>query len=169
VKWRVKGEVTPHTYPALITKDLFDRCQAVASKRSRTTAVRYSGKPFAFRGLVRCAVSGRVVTSDLKKGRHAYLICRDPADPARKLFVPEAEVLRQVEDVFKSIKVPENVLPALLDHLKTEHAAENRYHLEAVERLRREHDEVRQRLGRLLDLRLDQSITSTEYDKKRAS
>ncbi len=70
---------------------------------------RYSEKPFAFRGLIKCAVSERTVTCDLKKGKHVYLICRDPADPERKLFVPESDVLDQVKAVFRSIQVPENL------------------------------------------------------------
>ena len=69
-------------------------------------ATRYSEKPFVFRGLVKCAVSGRTVTCDLKKGRHVYPICRDPANPTKKFFVPESEVLDQVKAIFRSIQVP---------------------------------------------------------------
>jgi site-specific DNA recombinase len=92
---RVKDKLYPHIYPPLISQDLFDRCEAVRLGRARQMATRYSEKPFVFRGLVKCAVSGRTVTCDLKKGRHVYLICRDPANPTKKFFVPESEVLDQ--------------------------------------------------------------------------
>jgi DNA invertase Pin-like site-specific DNA recombinase len=162
----VKGKLYPHVYEPLISKELFDRCQEVRLNASRPTAVRYSEKPFVFRGLLKCAVSGRVVTSDVKKGRHVYLICRDLADPDKKLFVPEREVLEQVADVFRSIRVPETVLDALLAHLRASHEAENQFHKDAIAGLRRDYDQSRDRLATLLDLRLDKSITQDEYDRK---
>jgi site-specific DNA recombinase len=102
----------------------------------------------------------------VKKGKHVYLICRDPADPAKKLYVPENEVLAQIEAVFRSIQVPKRLLGALLAHMKASHEAENQFHLDTIAGLRREYDQVRERLGILLDVRLDQSITQDEYDRK---
>ena len=163
---RIKGQVLPHKYQPIISRELFQRCEAVRLGNARATATRYSEKGFAFRGLIKCAVSGRTVTSDLKKGKHVYLICRDPGDPARKVFVPEGEVLDQVRAALRSIQVPDALLSALLEHMKASHAAENRFHVEAVAQLRSEHDKVRERLATLLDLRLDKSITQNEYDEK---
>ncbi len=162
----IKGKLYPHKYEPLITKDLFDRCAAVREGAARPTATRYSEKPFVFRGLLKCAISGRTVTSDLKKGRHVYLICRDPDDPERKLYVPEGDVLDQVMESFRSIQIPPALLEALLTHMKASHEAENRFHKDAITGLRGEHDKIRDRLDALLDMRLDQSITQAEYDKK---
>jgi hypothetical protein len=104
------------------------------------------------------------VTCDVKKGRHVYLICRDPADPKKKLFVRENEVLDQVKLVFRSIQVPTKLLDALLAHLKTSHEAENQFH--QIAGLRREYDQARDKLAVLLDMRLDKSITQDDYDRK---
>jgi hypothetical protein len=60
-----------------------------------------------------------VVTSDIKKGKHVYLICREPSDPTRKVFVPEDEVLNQVKDVLAAIRIPEALLTALLPSIGT--------------------------------------------------
>jgi len=163
---RIKGKLYPHSYPPLITKSLFDQCEAVRLGSSRASATRYSEKPFIFRGLIKCAISGRTVTCDLKKGRHVYLICRDPADPSKKLFVPEDEVLKQVVAVFGSIKVPEKLLDALLKHMRASHEAEKQFHSDAIVALRRDYDRARDKLAALLDMRLDKSITQDEYDKK---
>jgi len=163
---KVKAQLQPHKYDALITKELWDRCQAVMQGSNRATATRYSEKPFVFRGLLKCAISGRVVSSDVKKGRHVYLICRDPADPAKKLFIPEQEVLEQLGTVFRSIQVPERLLIALLDHMKASHAAENKFHLDAVAGVRGQLGKIERSLATLLDMRLEQSITGSEYDKK---
>ena len=162
----VKGKLYPHKYEPLVTKELFDRCAQVREGAGRPTATRYSEKPFVFRGLLKCAVSGRTVTSDVKKGRHVYLICRDPENPDRKLYVPEGDVLALVMDSFRSIQIPPALLEALLAHMKASHEAENRFHKDAITGLRSEHDKIRDRLDALLDMRLDQSITQAEYDKK---
>jgi hypothetical protein len=54
----------------------------------------------------------------------------------------------------------------LLAHMKAGHEAEMRFHRDAIAGLRRDHDQVRDRLDALLDLRLDRSITQEDYDKK---
>jgi site-specific DNA recombinase len=163
---RIKGKLYPHNYPTLIRRELFDRCEQVRTSSSRASATRYSEKPFVFRGLVECATSRRTVTCDLKKGRHVYLICRDPAEPDKKLFIPEQAVLDQVKSVFRAIQIPPRLLNTLLAHLKAGHEAENRFHRDAIEGLRRDYDRLHDRLDVLLNLRLDQSITKNDYDKK---
>jgi site-specific DNA recombinase len=163
---RIKGKLYPHVYLPLIGKELFDRCEEVRLVSSRPTATRYSEKPFVFRGLIKCATSGRTVTCDLKKGQHVYLICRDPDQPEKKLFIPENTVLDQIKAVFRTIQVPPTLLNALLAHMKAGHETENEFHRDAIEGLRREYDQLRNRLDMLLDLRLDKSITQDEYDKK---
>jgi site-specific DNA recombinase len=163
---RIKGNLYRHGYPALISKELFDKCEQIRIGNSRASSTRYSHKPFVFRGLVKCATTRRTVTCDVKKGRHVYLICRDPAEPEKKLFVPESVVLDQVAAVFQSMQVPPKLLDALLAHMKAEHEAGNEFHRKAIERLRQENDKVRERLAILLDLRLDKRITQDEYDKK---
>src|SRR5262249_44730291 len=92
--------------------------------------------------------------------------CRDPAEPDKKLFIPERVVLDQVRSVFRSIQIPPRLLTALLAHLKAGHEAENQFHRDAIEGLRGDHDRARERLDVLLNLRLDQSITQNDYDKK---
>ncbi len=163
---RIKGKLYSHKYPPLISRELFDRCEAVRLDNGRATATRYSEKDFVFRGLIKCGTSGRVVTSDLKKGKHVYLICRDPTEPSRKVFVPEGEVLTQVHAALRTIQIPDSLLAALLEHMKVSHAAENRFHINAIAQLRADLDRTRERLGTLLDLRLDKSITQHEYDEK---
>jgi site-specific DNA recombinase len=166
---RIKDRLCPHKYPPLISQGLFDRCTEVQLGKTRATATRYSEKPFVFRGLIKCATSGRTVTSDLKKGKHLYLICRDPLEHTNKLFVPETTVLDQINAALSSIRIPDHLLDALLTHMKTSHAAEKRFHADAITSLRRDCNLINERLATLLDLRLDKSITQSEYDKKALS
>src|SRR5262249_1008948 len=83
---RIKGKLYPHNYPPLISKELFNQCEQVRLGSSRATTTRYSEKPFVFRGLIKCATSGRTVTCDLKKGRHSY-----PLSLARSCLSPKMQ------------------------------------------------------------------------------
>ena len=125
---RIKGKLYPHSYPPLITKELFDQCEEVRLGSSRATATRYSEKPFVFRGLIKCATSRRMVTCDLKKGRHTYLICRDPADPAKKLFIPEERCSIRLSRIQLDPGAADKLLDALLTHMKAGHEAEKQFH-----------------------------------------
>lgn len=163
---KYKDTVLPHKYAPLITPDLFDRCEAIRHGKSRPFVSKYSEKPFVFRGLVRCAVSGRMVTCDVKKKKNVYLICRNPDDPEKKIFVREDVVLEQITNVLRSIAVPDALLTSLKSHMRASHEAERRFHTESIMALRQKHDAAKGQLDRLLNLYLTGSITQSEYDKK---
>jgi hypothetical protein len=50
--------------------------------------------------------------------------------------------------------------------MKAGHDAELKFHRESIDGCRRDYDQVGDRLATLLDLRLDKSITQSEYDNK---
>jgi len=161
------GLCYPHKYPPLITRELFEHCKAVRlSKNTKANAVVETKQDFIFRSLITCAVSGRKVTSDIKKGKFVYLICRDPENPEKKLFIPESKILEQVESVFQKLKIPESLLKALCDHLNASHDAEKKFHHDASVRLQKEAASIQESQNRLLDLFINGSITKDIYDTK---
>ncbi len=164
---QVNGKLYPHRYTPIIDKDLFERCQDVRlAKNTRATSVVETKHDFVFRSLLTCAVSGRKVSPDIKKGKFIYLICRDPQNPEKKLFVPEQVVMAQVEEVFKALVIPQALIEAITEHLKKSHEAEKDYHHAALEDLKRQQRTMQDRLDRLLDMRIDGSITKDIYDTK---
>lgn len=162
----VKNTLYPHKYEALISKELHDACQAVRTGRARVQAVRETRYPYILRGMLKCAVSGRIVSCDLKKGKHVYLISRDPSDPEKKIWTREADVLEQIKDVFKAIQMPEGVMQDILDQLKKSHDSEKQFHTASIEALNRESALVSNRIEALMDAFLDKSITKDIYDRK---
>ncbi len=163
---RVKGELYPHKYEALITKDLFDACEVVRTGRGRVNKVVETKYPFILRGLLKCAVSGRNVTCDIKKGKHIYLISRDPSNSERKLWTNENIVLEQIGEVFKSIQIPDDLMGDITKHLKKTHQSEKDFHHESIKSLRKEADLITSRLDKLLDMLMDESITKDMYSRK---
>jgi site-specific DNA recombinase len=162
----VKGQIVPHICTPLIDKTLFDACQAVREGRNSPKAISETKTPFLLRGLIRCAASGRTVSCDLKKGKYTYLICRDPADPKKKIWVKEEAVLEQIRGVFQAIQIPVDVLDAIMGHLRQSHESEKAYHHDAIRALHRESEDLAKRQDRLTDLLLDGSITKDAYNRK---
>ncbi len=162
---KVKGTLHPHKYEPLISKELYDACQDVLSGRARVQAVRETRYPYILRGMLKCAVSGRIVSCDLKKGKHVYLISRDPSDPEKKIWTREADVLDQVRDVFRAIQIPEGVMQDILGQLKKSHDSEKEFHTASIEALNRENTLVTNRLDSLMEKYLDGGITKDMYDR----
>ncbi len=163
---RVKETLYPHNYEPLISKELHDACQSVRTGRARAQAVRETRHPYILRGLLKCAISGRTVSCDLKKGKHVYLISRDPSNAEKKIWTREADVLDQVRNVFRAIQIPEDVMTDILDQLKKSHDSEKQYHAASIHALNKESSLVTSRLDALLDEYLDKSITKDMYDRK---
>jgi site-specific DNA recombinase len=91
---KVKGEMWVHGYPPIITKETFMACKDVRLGWNKKP-FKYGGKDFLFRGLITCAVTGRVVTaeihsktySDGKVDQWTYLGTWDPKNPKKKYML----------------------------------------------------------------------------------
>lgn len=70
MKVKKTGEEYPHCYETVITKSLFDKCHDVRTGKSQPHA-RYGRKEFLFRGMITCAVTGKLLVSDTKTRKHA--------------------------------------------------------------------------------------------------
>ncbi|OZG31275.1 hypothetical protein [Rickettsia endosymbiont of Culicoides newsteadi] len=74
---------------------------------------KYGGKYFLFRGLITCATTGKIVTSEIhsktysngKVDQWVYLAAWDPKNPNKKIYVREDEVLAKIEEIFKKIGI----------------------------------------------------------------
>ncbi len=164
---RINRQLFPHAYPALIDKTLFDTCEKQYSKPNpNNTAPAASTQPFALHGLIDCALTGRRVSCDLKKGKYVYLITRDPNNTENKVWIPEKIVMDQIREVIHSISIPQDVLEPMVDYLRQSHEAETQHYQETVIALQQEAAQLTKTLGRLTDYLLDGSITKDIYAQK---
>lgn len=160
-----KGKDYPHKYHHLIDLDTFNMCQVVRDNWHKKP-FKYATKPFVFRGLIKCGYCGCTVSTDRKKDKYNYLCCSKYKGNCEGIRVREEVVTSQIEDVFKSIQLPEHVLIDLKDKVAKSSEAEKEMHKLAIQSLRNEYDQVLKKLHNLLDLRINESITTTEYDEK---
>ena len=163
---KIKGEIHPHIYEPLISKDLFDKCQIVRTGRAQNRTITTNKKQFLFSGLIKCAVSDRLVTCDLKKGKYVYLICRNPENHKKKMWVREKEVLEQIETALQPLMIPDEDIDDVIAYIKKTSASEQSDHRDNQRKYRKELSDVDTQIDRLTDLLVNNHITEDAYRRK---
>lgn len=174
-KMRIKGHVYPHAYEPLISRELFEKCQHVMDSWNKKP-FKYAGKEFIFRGLIKCATTGKVVTADQKKrtyknGKTAqwtYLRCWNPEIPNRKYFVREEKIIGQVEEVLGMLHIPPDILKEIVAYIRKTDYVEREYFRRHVKELHNKQLKTLQRIDNLMELLMDHVISKDDYNRKRA-
>ncbi len=175
---RVKktGKEYPHIYEPLVSRELFDACEAVRLGWNKKP-FKYGGKEYVFRGLITCATTGRVVSADTKQRQRAdgtpyeltYLGTWNPEDTSKKIWVREDEVLAQIEDVFKQLQLPLESIEMLTKYIRSGAEYERDYYKTQMEALYKEQTMIKTKLDKLMDFWLEGKITEEEHAEKRKS
>jgi site-specific DNA recombinase len=161
-----KHGLFPHRYPTLITRELFEKCQDILHGRRKSTSKPLSDI-FIFKGLLHCPKCGCMMTPEIKKGKFIYYSCTNSKGICKREYVPEAMLLKPVYDLFKRFTgIPLKVQERLVKELRTVNEGQVEFHNREVERIQTEYRRVQGKLDTLLELRLDKSITTDDYDKK---
>ena len=159
-----------HKYPRLITKELFDKCQAIRAKRT-TNLYKALSKSFIFKGLLKCQNCGCTMTAETKtkkSGRtFTYYSCTNAKGVCKRVYVPEKDLLEPIYEVLERFEtITEEVQNELVNELRKCIEAEVEFNRAQVNRIRTDCDNLKIKQERLLDAYLDQSITKDMYDKK---
>ncbi|WP_341762381.1 recombinase family protein [Candidatus Tisiphia endosymbiont of Melanophora roralis] len=172
---RVKGEMWSHGYQPIITREIFMACKDVRLGWKKKP-FKYGGKDFLFRGLITCAVTGKMVTSEIhsktypngKVDEWIYLATWDPQNLDKKIYIREDEVLKQIEEVFKRIGIRDpEMLKEPLAYLRNTNELKKAEHDQATASLKKEHTENENRLNSLIDLRLNGELSTEEFQRKK--
>ena len=165
-------------YEKLISKELYDACQKVTEARSKKNnrkqakqTAKNHEKEFLFRNMIRCGTTGRVASPDKKNNRKAiHLIVWNPENQKKKVWVNEADILKEIGGVFKSMQIPKEMLEDVNEHLENSCNAEKEYHEEKMVLLRRQLKIAEGKTNKLLDSLLDEdsSVTKDMFNRKNA-
>ncbi len=170
----VKGKPYPHVYEPLITQELFEQCQDVLKSWNKKP-FKYAGKEFVFRGLIKCATSGKVVTADTKtktykNGKTAswtYLRCANPDQPDKKMFIREEKILEQVKGIIDELHLPEELFEAVKTYIQNTAYIEREYRNRHFNELHKRHVALIAKIDRIMDLLAEKVISEEDYARKR--
>lgn len=160
-----KGQDYKHIYPHIIDKDLFDKCDDVRNGRHRNRS-NTTKTDFIFKGMIKCKNCGCTVTPELKKGKYVYLRPNSKLGCTCKQ-INETVALKEVEKVLNSMEFPPKLLEKLNSILKNSIESKNEYSQAFLTKLSNDLKSIEKKLNRILDLFIDESITKTEYDKRK--
>ncbi len=172
---KIKGEIFVHRHETLIPQWLFQKCQEVRLGHHKKP-FKYAEKEYIFRGLLTCAVKGRVVTADTKIRKHengttsewTYLRCWKSENPEKQMWVREEKIIEQVEDVLRRIGIRnKEFLNDTIAYIKETNQLKKEHHSVEVGQLKKEHTEIQGKLDRLMDLRLEGEISKEEFEAKK--
>ena len=161
-----KGRIYPHKYERLIDKDLYIKCQAIKMGWSKKP-FQYAAKPFIFRGLLTCAKCGSTMSPETKKGRFTYYSCTNYRKNCKRIYIPESKLLEPIYKVLTALKkIPQERIDEIVGELKKASENKNFYHLRVIQGFQKEYNELQAKIGRLVDLFAENSITKDIYDQK---
>ena len=163
---RIKGKLHPHKYQPLISKALFDEAEKVRISYHKKP-FKYASKPFIFRGMIKCADCGCTITPETTKG-HIYYSCTNyHRFHKKRIYVKEQELLKPVYEILKNIQLSDDKIKEITEDLRKSNEAKNYFHEQSLRALRKEYDQIEDRISKMFDLRLDDSsITKDMFNKK---
>lgn len=158
-----KGKLYTHKYPVLITKALFDEVQQI-KRGFNKKPFKYAGKPYIYRGLIRCAHCGLSVTPEKHKG-HVYYHCTQYNGKHNAKWITEETITEQLGELFKRLQVPENVLQQIVDALKANHQNKANFREEQYKQISQDREIYAKRQEKIYLDKLDGKISEADYDK----
>ncbi len=165
VRW--EGEDFEGIHEPLISKDLFNRVQAMMTERSSGTAnKRRNLKPFIFRGVFKCGVCGAGVTATLQKG-HIYYHCGRSKGFCIEKYVREESVKDQTMGELNQFVLPEGWADNVINELRKEQAAAIEASDAAARATQAQITDLEKTIERLLDTYLAGDVSREEYNRKR--
>jgi len=160
---KVKGQLYPHRYPPLITQDLFNQAQQFKETFNKQP-FKYAGKPYIYRGLMRCAHCGLSITPEQHKG-HVYYHCTQYNGKHGAKWLREEEITEQLGLVFKNMKMPEEIIHQILDTLNAVHEEKIKFHNKHFDKLTKEQKNLTRMMDNLYRDKLQGRITDSMYDR----
>ena len=161
MKWN--GQLIPHVYPPLVSREIWDACDRHRRGLGKAQP-KYGKMPFIYRGLIRCANTGKLVSTQRKRDKYNYLGAWDAN--GKLLFVREEEITEQIAQILDTLKMPDDQLTAMARSLKQSKSAEKEFQETQLRRMRLDLTNAENRRSALIDAFLDKNIDKDIYDEK---
>ena len=164
-KMRLKGELYPHVYTPIISPELYNEVQRVASRYNKP-AYKFTGLPYLYRGLFVCKDCGCRITPEQAKG-YIYYHCTQFRGKHSATWFREEEITRQLTAAVSAIQPTDEQYRDFISALRTSLKDQDDNKSALMSRARIELEKVNARMKRLLDAYLDEAVDKDEYKAKR--
>jgi site-specific DNA recombinase len=158
------GKKYPHKYEPLISRDLFNRCEAVKVQRKHDMT-KHNSEWFTLKKLPKCGRCGRAVSSYWGR-KQVYLRCSGSGlKSCGNPNAAEALLLNEITDDLTWSKSRKTIVEKVIVELKSRHENQQLYYTQTVQQTRNEYDAIKQKLKTLYYDRIDGRITVQQHDE----
>ncbi len=159
------GKIYQGTHQPLISKKLFDEVQETLNKKAH---IKKQNIPFAFRGLLRCANCGCLLTATKKKGRLTYYYCTNGKNICNehKAYIKEENLSLELNTIFDKLVFSEKMVNLVYRYKLKESSSVTSYLEEAILNLENRVKTLEERKRVLLDSYLDKIVLEGDYRVK---
>ncbi|MHB1390008.1 MAG: recombinase family protein [Thermoleophilia bacterium] len=113
---RYKGIEYPGQHEALITRQLFQKVQAIYEVRNQGSSVRTRKNPHYLKGTLFCAECGSRLSIDTAKGKYTYFFClgtKRGRGCTHTKHTPAAEIEEEVEKLYEDVQMSKDAADKL--------------------------------------------------------
>ena len=157
---RYGGELYEGKHPPIISKSLFDECQEVMKRKSKSKTKTL--KPYLYRGVFRCAECNCFITSETQKG-HNYLHCTKRVKVCLQKYVREEKVSEQVVSFLQKAILPEYASQWMLAEIKKEQHDFTKENEDFVRQTQSKIQELFLKIEKITTLYIENGISIEEY------
>lgn len=161
-----KGQLYDGNHPPLVSRDLFDKVQAVRVARGNSGTKQT--RKFAFAGLLACHYCGCKFTTELQKGKYVFYRCTGRRGPCQNKYVREDVLAQRLGLALKGLAFDPRLYETFKASLKATMADQKKRSQDEAGRLQDRAKQLQDRLHNLLDDRVDGLLDARSYsDAKR--
>src|SRR3989344_5301529 len=162
-KNRWNKELTDGNQETFIDKETFDKVQRLL--KSKNTP-KYGKHSYRYKGLLRCAECSGIITWEIHKGI-IYGHCNHYRNCSQKTWVTQDEVDTQLVNEFEKLEIKNTrIVEWIHKALKESHKDEVAYHTSSVNELHQKEAQLKHRLEKIYEDKLDGKITEEFYNRK---
>lgn len=159
---RYKGVLYPHKYDTIISKELFDAVQNIKAGFQKKK-FKYAGKPYIYRGLIKCATCGLAITPEMHKG-YVYYHCTQYNGKHDAKWIREEDITTQFLGLFKKLQLPTDAREQLITILNQAHEDKVVFHNQQLDQLTKEQKTLTTMMDNLYFDKLKGIITNDKYE-----
>jgi site-specific DNA recombinase len=159
------GQAYPHNYENVISRGLFDEVQRIKAGYMKKHS-KFAGLPYVYRGMIRCATCGCMITPEKKKGRYVYYHCTEYYGKHNADWVREEDLTVQFARMYKSLQIPLDVIEQITGTLRKSHQDKTQFHRTMLQSYQDEYQKYETRVEKMYEDKLDGKINESLYNKK---
>ncbi len=166
-----KGELLHGTHEPLISKELWDKVQAIMSRfENKSAPNKYNALPFTFKGLFTCGKCGRGMTAErhIKKSglEFVYYKCTKYKTHCEEKPINEVIIHNEIAKGLVGLQMPQKAVEYVAEGLKQSLEIKRNTVDKTRNALVEEKMRLEDKLDKLYEDKIDGTITKTYYEKK---